>query len=83
NMRAKDSKTPLIEGSGVSDVMRPSQFVSTFMKERFDGGFNIEEVSDTSGDPLPHMINRTMMRIELPEVLKSGDKFSFNVKWWY
>ncbi|MBD0825064.1 M1 family metallopeptidase [Aestuariibaculum marinum] len=83
NMRAKDSKTPLIEGSGVSDVLRPSQFVSSFMKEPFDGGFNIEEVSDTSGDPLTYMINRTMMRIELPEVLETGDKFSFNVKWWY
>ncbi|WMI64331.1 M1 family metallopeptidase [Aestuariibaculum sp. YM273] len=83
NMRAKDSKTPLIEGSGVSDVLRPSQFVSNFMKEPFDGGFNIEEVSDTSGDPLTYMINRTMMRIELPEVLETGDKFSFNVKWWY
>ncbi|MCH4553671.1 M1 family metallopeptidase [Aestuariibaculum lutulentum] len=83
NMRAKDSKSPLIEGSGVSDVLRPSQFVSNFMKEPFDGGFNIQEVSDTSGKPLTYMINRTMMRIELPEVLKSGGKFSFNVKWWY
>lgn len=83
NMRAKDSKSPLIEGSGVSDVLRPSQFVSEFMKEPFDGGFNIQEVSDTSGKPLTYMINRTMMRVELPEVLKSGGKFSFNVKWWY
>ncbi|GAA4290184.1 M1 family metallopeptidase [Aestuariibaculum suncheonense] len=83
NMRAKDSKTPLIEASGVSEVFRPSQFVSQFMKDPFDGGFNIQEVSDTSGKPLTYMINRTMMRIELPEVLKSGGKFSFNVKWWY
>ena len=29
------------------------------------------------------MINRTMMRIELPKTLNEGDKFSFNIKWWY
>ena len=29
------------------------------------------------------MINRTMMRVELPVTLNKGDKFSFNIKWWY
>ncbi len=29
------------------------------------------------------MINRTMMRVELPNALKTGDKFSFAIKWWY
>jgi hypothetical protein len=53
------------------------------MLEPFDGGFNIEEVTDTSGKPLKHTINRTMMRVELPKVLKPGEKFSFSIKWWY
>ena len=29
------------------------------------------------------MINRTMMRVELPKTLKLGEKFSFSIKWWY
>ena len=29
------------------------------------------------------MINSTMMRVDLPKVLKHGEKFSFNIKWWY
>ena len=83
NMRARDSKSPLIQNSGVRPVNSPAGFTNSFLKERFDGGFNIEEVSDISGKTLPHMINGTMMRVELPKVMGTGDKFSFNIKWWY
>ncbi|TBN05528.1 M1 family peptidase [Hyunsoonleella flava] len=83
NKRARDSKSPLIEGSEVSLVMYPSQFTKEYLKEPFDGGFNIEAVIDAKGAKLPYMINRTMMRIELPKPMATGDKFSFSVKWWY
>ncbi|MFL1012978.1 M1 family metallopeptidase [Flavisericum labens] len=83
NKRAKDSKSPLIETSGVAPVMLPNAFTSEFMREPLDRGFNILQVTDTSGKPLPHMINRTMMRVELAEPLKTGGKFSFSIKWWY
>jgi hypothetical protein len=83
NMRAKNSKTPLISGSGVSPAATSSRVVKSYLKERFDGGFNIEHVQDVNGKDLPHTINRTMMRVELPKSLKTGDQFSFNIKWWY
>ncbi len=83
NMRAKDSKTPLIEGSKVNPAFSPKQFASKYMKDTFDGGFNIQEVKSTNGNTLSYMINRTMMRIDLPKVLKSGEKYSFSIKWWY
>ncbi|AXT20693.1 M1 family peptidase [Flavobacteriaceae bacterium AU392] len=83
NMRAKDSKTPLIESSGVGPAVSPRGFANTFLKERFDGGFNIQEVKDTNGNALPHLINGTMMRVELPKAMSTGDKFSFSIKWWY
>ncbi|WP_370104577.1 M1 family metallopeptidase, partial [Winogradskyella sp.] len=54
-----------------------------YLKESFDGGFNIEHVKDVNGKDLPHTINRTMMRVELPKPMKTGDKFSFKIKWWY
>ena len=83
NMRARDSKTPLIEGGGVSPVAQIGSYANDYMGEGFDGGFNIEEVKDTNGKPLQHMINRTMMRVEMPKPLASGEQFSFSIKWWY
>ena len=83
NKRAKDSQSPLIESDDVAPVMRPSQFTDNYLIEPFDGGFNIEEVKNTNGTPLQYMINRTMMRVELPKPMAKGDAFSFSIKWWY
>lgn len=83
NKRAKDSKSPLIEGGGVSPVQQITKFANQYLKDPFDGGFNIEAVKATTGNALPYMINRTMMRVDLPKPLKHGEKYSFSIKWWY
>jgi len=83
NMRAKDSKTPLITSSGTQPADMASSFVNEHMSEGFDGGFNIEEVKGSNGSNLEYMINRTMMRVEMPNNLNPGDKFVFSIKWWY
>ncbi|WP_372936326.1 M1 family metallopeptidase, partial [Seonamhaeicola sp.] len=83
NVRAKDSKSPLIEESNVRPVMRPNEFASKFMKKPLERGFNIQKVVDVNDKPLTYMINRTMMRVELPEPLETGDKFTFSIRWWY
>jgi hypothetical protein len=53
------------------------------MHREFPGGFHIEWVKDDAGQDLPHTINETMMRVDLPEVLAPGEEVSFQVKWWY
>ncbi|AVI51285.1 aminopeptidase [Pukyongia salina] len=83
NVRAADSKSPLIEGSGAVPADLASNFVGQYMGAPFDGGFKIQEVKDTNGKDLPRMINQTMMRVEMPKDLKPGEKFSFSIKWWY
>ncbi|MFD0989707.1 M1 family metallopeptidase [Mariniflexile jejuense] len=83
NKRAKNSKSPLIEESNISQVATPEKFVKDYMQDPFDGGFNIQEVKDASGNPLKYTINSTMMRVEMPKVLKSKENFSFSIKWWY
>ncbi len=83
NMRAKDSKTPLIKSSGSQPADLASNFVNEYMGEGFDGGFNIQEVKGSNGADLTYMINRTMMRVEMPKNLNPGDKFEFSIKWWY
>jgi hypothetical protein len=49
----------------------------------YEGGFQIKSVTDASGKPLPYTINETMMRIDLPAPLKTGEKYSFSVAWSY
>ena len=83
NKRASDSKSPLIESDGVSTMNRAAEFIDKYMGKSFDGGFKIQEVKDTSGNPIPYVINMTMMRVDIPKPLESGEKYSFSIKWWY
>lgn len=83
NVRAKDSKSPLRDESELSIAYSSEKFVETLMQKPFEGGFNIEFIKDANGKSLPHTINQTMMRIDLPHVLKSGSQVSFSIKWWY
>ncbi|WP_437399451.1 M1 family metallopeptidase [Flagellimonas lutimaris] len=83
NVRAKDSKSPLRNGNGVNIAYTAGNFTEAYINEPFDGGFNIESVKDDSGKPLSYTINQTMMRINIPQALKSGENISFSIKWWY
>ncbi len=49
----------------------------------FPGGFDILAVKDAGGRPLPYTINKTMMRIDLPQPLKPGAKVTFGIDWRY
>src|SRR5690606_34409918 len=83
NVRSKTSKSPLRDGEGVPVAEPVASFANKYMTAPFDGGFNIEYVRDANGKALPYTINQTMMRIDLPEVLKSKGQVSFSIKWWY
>ena len=83
NVRAKDSKSPLRDGDAVPMAEQLGNFAKKYFTEPFDGGFVIEYVKDNSGRALPYTINQTMMRIDIPEPLKSKEKLSFSLKWWY
>ena len=81
NVRAKDSETKLISTQAIN---RKTSFrTMDRMMSDFDGGFKIEKVNDGSGKELSYTINKTMMRIDLPETLKPGSKVLFKIKWWY
>jgi len=56
---------------------------STLMKENNDYGDNITKITDAMGASLKYMVNKTMMRVELPAVLKPGQKFIFKIDWNY
>jgi hypothetical protein len=46
-------------------------------------GDNVTRVADATGKTLQYSINKTMMRIELPQALKPGQQFIFKVDWNY
>lgn len=83
NVRTKDSKAKLKDGGALPLAEPASSFAGKYMGEPFDGGFVLESVKDASGKALPHTINFTMMRIDLPQPLKSKDQVSFSIKWNY
>jgi hypothetical protein len=49
----------------------------------FEAGYNIQSVTDKLGKNLAVTVNNTMMRVDLPTPLKSGETFTFNVAWSY
>jgi hypothetical protein len=49
----------------------------------FKGGFQIKSVKDAGGKALPYFINNTMMRVDIAQPLKPGEKVSFSVDWAY
>ncbi|WP_254088482.1 M1 family metallopeptidase [Dawidia soli] len=49
----------------------------------YKGGYTIKYVKDAAGKALPYVINNTMMRVDLPAPLKSGEKYVFSVAWSY
>ena len=68
-----------------TDVVKDSANAKTYAKEvsDFDAGFKIKSVTETNGKPLPHIINNTMMRVDLPQPLRPGQKYSFGLAWSY
>jgi len=53
------------------------------MKQPNDFGDNIVKITDALGASLKYMVNKTMMRVELPATLKPGQKFIFKIDWNY
>ena len=83
NVRSKDSPSLIRDSNSVNPAYIPDTFEKEFINDPFDGGFNIEYVRDTNDKPLDYFVNQTMMRIDLPKAIGTGESFSFKVKWWY
>ena len=59
-------------------MLRQKMYEKTFV-----GGYTIAAVTDSGGADLQYVINDTMMRIDLPSPLRSGQKISFAIEWSY
>ena len=84
NMRAQDSNTPKITSAQIRrNTMSTKSLQSITGVEDYDGGYKISAVTDEEGKDLEYFINQTMMRVDLPVTLKTGDQYSFSINWSY
>ena len=83
NLFAKDSDT--VKTQTAPDFSRiPYATIDNLLaRVDFDGGDKIASVRDAAGAPLPFVINKTMMRIDLKSPLASGQSTAFSVDWSY
>jgi hypothetical protein len=65
--------------------MATDQMLSRMEEEKGDNGYGdkIAKLTDASGKKLSYIINKTMMRVDLPAPLKPGQKFVLNIDWSY
>jgi len=83
NLFAKNSLTAQSRTGSVRDSI-PAKFFAMNVgvtSTDYKGGYTIKSVKDVAGKALPYTINYTMMRIDLPAALKTGEKFVFSVEW--
>lgn len=84
NMRASDSDAKSVTAAGLGGAIPAKSFDQIIGgSPDFDGGYKINSVKDLQGNSLKYTINKTMMRVDLPEPMKTGDQFSFEVEWSY
>ena len=63
------------------DVLTYGSIARHQLGKDIDYGYTIERVADSRGNALPHTIVDTMMRIDLPRPLSSGQRTTFSVDW--
>jgi len=61
----------------------PARSLATSLGELYKGGFNIKSVNDAQGKPLTVLVNNTMMRVDMPKLLKENEQFVFSIAWSY
>jgi hypothetical protein len=81
NIYDENSDTKLIEVEKMEDFKSMGDIRKRDFK--YDGGFKIEQITNTSGQKLSYFINKTMLRIDLEKPLMPHASITFQVKWWY
>lgn len=83
NILAEDNLTAKTRTNAVKKATYTRELVKNLDLLERGGGYDISSVATTEGEALRYTINNTMMRVDLPAPLKSGETFSFTVDWSY
>ena len=82
NEHADNAPNKVFDQSSLRERMSMDQ-LKAMVPEKKGYGVNIHKVNDGNNKPLKYTINHTMMRIELPTILKPGAKMVLNIDWDY
>lgn len=84
NIRQPHSDANLIQTQRDMDRLSFRGLNRMMASEKFEGGLKISKVADhETGGNLKFTIVKTMMRIDLPKELNTGQSYSFQVDWHY
>jgi hypothetical protein len=85
NIFAPENLTSKTETGAIVDSLPAGLLheISGINPSDYKGGYTITSLKDASGKDLPFTINHTMMRVDLPVPLKTGEQFVFSVDWKY
>lgn len=84
NNLSKGNMTDKTETNRVRDSIPTKFFPLSSDTYGYDGGFKIKSVKDAvTGKDLPYTINFTMLRVNVPAAIKTGEKYSFKIEWSY
>jgi hypothetical protein len=84
NEHSAESDKHRMESKQINDVMSEQAMRNLEPWRELDKyGDKILSIIDDNGDSLKYTINQTMMRIELPHPLKSGEDYVFHISWYY
>ncbi len=81
NQKLQDADGYVTQTGKLEDRVTANQLAR--MDRTPDRGYHIEKVTTTNGTALPFTINKTMMRVDLPQALASGASYTFKIEWWY
>lgn len=81
NQMAQESDSYSTRQHHLQDKMSTEQ-IQQWSKD-FEGGYKITSVKNINGRDLAYHIQKTMMRVDLPLPLKTGEKYSFDIEYYY
>ncbi len=83
NVRERGTNSLKTRTTGIRDSLPAKIAAQGLGITDYDGGFKITSVTGAGGKTLPYTINKTMMRIDLAQPLKTGEQFVMNIEWYY
>ena len=81
NAFSKESETYKTQNGTLTDKTNFGTLQYLTSDYNFDGGYKIVSVKDATGNAMKFLINKTMMRVELPKPLKSKESYTFAIEW--
>ncbi len=84
NIFAPNSDSVLATPAPPLDPKLPMRGLRSLLtREVFDGSVKITVVQDEAHRALPYTVVKTMMRVDLPQSLRTGQSFTFRINWHY